>query len=64
MRWAKSFWKSKTTWTGIVALLGAMASYLAGKESLAQAEQQAVVALFGVFLRDSIAKTAEPPNLG
>lgn len=62
MRFAADFLRSKTTWAGIAAILGAVASYLAGKESFGQAEQQAVVAALGIFLRDAVVKTSEAPS--
>jgi hypothetical protein len=62
MRWARDWATSKTTWAGIAAILGAVASCLAGKESFGQAEQQAVVAALGIFLRDAVVKTGEAPS--
>lgn len=53
---APDFWKSKTTWLGIVGILTAIATYLAGKESLAQAEQQGLIAFMSIFVRDAIGK--------
>lgn len=56
MSWAKDWWKSKTTYAGLASVLTAAASYLMGKESLAQAEQQVWLALMAVFIRDTISK--------
>ena len=56
MRNAKDFLKSKTTWAGLAAIAAAIGSYFGKEYSFSQAEQQIVIALLGIFLRDTIAK--------
>jgi len=56
MKIARDFFRSKTTWTGVLAIVAAIASYYAGKETFSQAEQQILAALGAMFLRDAIVK--------
>jgi len=51
-----SWYKQKTTITGIAAILGAAAAYLAGEMALDVAIQIVVTALLGIFLRQGVEK--------
>ena len=57
MRAANDFWTSKTTWTGIATVVGAVAGYAAGQLDLPAAANLLVVGLAMIFVRDAIAKT-------
>jgi uncharacterized membrane-anchored protein len=46
--------KSKTVWTGIIAIVGALAAYFTGEASLADTLQLILTALIGMFLRSGI----------
>lgn len=48
--------KSKTFWTGIMAILTAGAGYATGELGGADAIQTGVTGLMGIFLRHSIAR--------
>ena len=56
------FYKQKTTITGLAAILGAVAAYLAGEMALDVAIQIVVTALLGIFLRQGVEKNN--PNQG
>jgi hypothetical protein len=49
--------KQKTTWTGIIAVIGAIGGFLSGEIILTDAIQIALTGLIGIFLRQGIAKT-------
>jgi len=48
--------KSKTTWTGISAIIAAAAGYFTGQMDMAGAMQTAFTGLIGIFLRQGVAK--------
>jgi len=52
----KPFYKQKTTWTGIVAAITAVAGYATGELVLSAALQLFFTALIGIFLRQGVAK--------
>jgi len=54
---AHDFWRSKTTWTGVLALVAAAAGYLTGELSTAQAVAAAFAAIQSVWLRDAVRKS-------
>lgn len=52
----KRWWESKTVWTGITSIVGAVAGVLTGALTAATAAPIVVPALIGIFLRDAINK--------
>jgi len=50
----KKWYKQKTTWTGVFALVGAAASVVTGEATVGQAMQVAVPSLLAIFLRQGI----------
>ena len=48
--------KQKTTWTGIIAIIGAVGGYFSGGVVISDAIQIAITGLIGIFLRQGIAK--------
>lgn len=52
---AKRWWESKTVWTGIASIVGALAAALTGVPIPPEATLAAVGAV-GIFLRDAISK--------
>ena len=50
------WFKQKTTWTGIVGIVGAAAGFFTGTLPLAIALQTAFTGLIGVFLRAGVEK--------
>jgi len=50
----KKWYKQKTTWTGIAAVIGAAGAFLTGGVDLSQAVQLAITGLIGIFLRQGI----------
>ena len=53
---SKPWYKQKTTWTGILAVIGAIGANQTGDLSTAQAFQTAIIGLIGIFLRQSTNK--------
>lgn len=51
---AKPILRQKTTWAGILAVIGAAGGYYTGEMSIAQAFQTAITGLIGIFLRQSV----------
>jgi VIT1/CCC1 family predicted Fe2+/Mn2+ transporter len=51
----KEMWKSKTFWTGIVSIVGAIGGVVTGTLPVAMAIQTGVTALLAIFIRDGIA---------
>ena len=54
----KPRWKSKTFWTGVAAVVGALGGYLTGELALSPALQVVVTGLTAIFLRDAIRTNA------
>ncbi len=52
----KGWFRSKTTWVAIASLATVAGAYVSGEVSFGQALQVAVMALFGVTLRDTISR--------
>lgn len=53
----KRWYRSKTIWTGIVAVVGAVGAYLSGEVSMADALQAVTTALIGIFIRTGMMGT-------
>jgi hypothetical protein len=51
---SKPLYKTKTFWTGITALIGAVGGVVTGALPLVAGIQLGVTALLGIFLRDGI----------
>ena len=49
--------QSKTVWTAVVSLVGAIAAVCTGDASIAEGLQVGVTAILAIFLRHSVAKT-------
>jgi len=56
MEMIKQMLKQKTTWTGIIAVVGAIAGVATGTLPISMAIQTAITGLIGIFLRQGIAK--------
>ena len=52
----QSWWTQKTTWTGIVAAIAAIAGFATGTVELATSLELFFTALIGIFLRQGITK--------
>ena len=52
----KDLLKSKTFWTGVLAVVGSAAGYATGELDQGTAINTAVTGLLAIFLRDGIAK--------
>jgi len=52
----KSFYKQKTFWTGVTAVIGGAAGYLAGAMGAVEAVQTAGAGLAVIFLRQGVEK--------
>ena len=52
----KSWWQSKTVWTGISGVIAAVGGVVTGTLLLSQGIQLAVTALIGIFLRSAVNK--------
>jgi hypothetical protein len=52
----KELLKSKTFWTGVTSILGAVGGVVTGTLPVATAVQTGVTALLAIFIRDGIAK--------
>lgn len=50
------WFKQKTTWAGITAVIAAVAAYMTGQASLFGAIGTALTALTGVFVRQGVEK--------
>lgn len=50
------WYKQKTTWSGLLALVGAAAGFLTGSTSLIESINIAVPAVLAIFLRQGIEK--------
>ncbi|NJK43809.1 MAG: hypothetical protein HC933_05575 [Pleurocapsa sp. SU_196_0] len=48
--------KTKTFWTGLIAILSALGAFVMGDMNLAQFIQTTVTGLIGIFLRDALTK--------
>lgn len=53
---SKPWYRQKTTWAGIVAVVGAIAGCQTGELTVAQAFQTVITGLIGIFLRQSTNK--------
>jgi hypothetical protein len=53
---ARDFWKSKTTWSAIVAIITALGAWASGELDWRMAVGAAFYALFQAFRRDTSAK--------
>lgn len=52
----KPWYRQKTTWTGIVTLVGTIAGFMTGTLPAGAALQTAATALIGIFLRQGVNK--------
>lgn len=52
-----SLLSTKTFWTGVSGVLGAVGAYLTGEIDLAQAAQMALTGLVAIFLRQGLVKS-------
>lgn len=52
----KDFFKSKTNWLGLTAVIGGSVGYMTGEISAAVAVQGVMGGLMAIFLKDAIAK--------
>ena len=52
-------WKSKTVWTALASLLGAVAAVATDEASLAEGLHIAITAILAIFLRHGVAKTQD-----
>ena len=52
----KSMLKSKTFWTGMVSIVGAVGGIVTGTLPVAAGIQTGITALLAIFIRDGIAK--------
>ena len=52
----KPWYKQKTTWAGIIAVIAAVGARQTGDMTTAQAFQAAITGLIGIFLRQSTNK--------
>lgn len=52
-------WKSKTVWTALTSLVGAIAAVATDEASLAEGLHIAVTAILAIFLRHGVAKTQD-----
>lgn len=52
----KKWYRSKTIWTGVTAIVGAVAAAMTGEIEVGTALQTVVVALVGIFLREGVGK--------
>ena len=52
----KPWYKQKTTWAGIIAVIAAVGARQTGDMTTAQAFQTAITGLIGIFLRQSTNK--------
>jgi hypothetical protein len=57
-----SFWKSKTTWTGIAGIIGAIGGALTGTLDVGNAAVMGVLALMGIFQRSATSKLENKVN--
>jgi len=53
---SKPWYRQKTTWAGILAVIGAVGARQTGDMTTAQAFQTAITGLIGIFLRQSTNK--------
>lgn len=50
----KNMWKSKTFWTGVVTVIGAVGGVVTGTLPLVEAAKIAIPAVLAIFIRDGI----------
>lgn len=62
MKVASDFWKSKTTWTAITAVIAAVAGYFTGELTLPMSVGAVLAALLAAFNRDATAKNTDALN--
>lgn len=58
MSMASEALKQKTTWTGIIGIIGSVGAAMTGATDWITAIQTALPCLIGIFLRQGIAKAA------
>lgn len=59
----KPWYKQKTTWTGIIAIVAAAVGAATGTMPIAMAVQTGLTGLIGIFLRQGVEAT-KPTNQG
>ena len=52
----KKWFKSKTVWTGIAGMVGAIGTYATGESGSADSIQLGITSLIGIFLRIGMLK--------